>query len=317
MANLGTVQMTAQQQFPLVIADKLARMQSILRELESVAVAFSAGVDSTLVLKVALDTLGPDRVVAVTGRSDSLARAEFEQAVELASSVGAEHVVLDTDEFENPNYTSNPANRCYFCKTTLYDHMARFISGRGIRHIINGINADDLGDYRPGIQAAGEHNVRSPAAEAGLTKADVRELSLRFGLPTFDKPASPCLSSRVPYGQSVTPEKLRMIEAAEEFLHTLGFRECRVRHYEGGNKATRQQGIEESLPPWQRGIKGGQSARIEVPVESLPIVTSPEMSARITEYLRALGYSDVIIDPKGLRSGNLNDAILVNISSSR
>jgi uncharacterized protein len=229
-------------------------MQAILRELESVAVAFSAGVDSTLVLKVALDVLGPDNVIAVTGRSDSLARDEFDQAVELATSVGAEHVVLDTDEFQNPNYTSNPANRCYFCKTTLYDHIARLIRDRGLKHIVNGINVDDLGDFRPGIQAAREHEVCCPAAEAGLTKADVRELSRRLGLPTFDKPASPCLSSRVPYGQAVTPEKLRMIEAAEKFLHSLGIRDCRVRHYRTATiraaTVRERTASRRKLPPW-------------------------------------------------------------------
>ena len=314
-------------------------MQAILRELESVAVAFSAGVDSTLVLRVALDVLGPENVVAVTGRSDSLARAEFDQAVELASAVGAEHVVLDTDEFANPNYTSNPSNRCYFCKTTLYDHMERFIQERGINTIVNGINADDLGDFRPGIQAAKEHAVRAPAAEAGLTKADVRELSRRFGLPTFDKPASPCLSSRVPYGQAVTPEKLRMIEAAEAFLHSLGIRECRVRHYQSSEPAPNQyrdregavsaQGTDgNSGTPKRRhaeteGIEARSTARravahnvarIEVPSELLPQVSSPETAARIEEHLRAIGYDEITFDPKGFRSGSLNEAILVNIA---
>jgi uncharacterized protein len=303
----------------LTLDQKLAAMQSILRDLESVAVAFSAGVDSTLVLKVALDVLGPANVVAVTGRSDSLARDEFDQAVELASAVGAEHVVLDTDEFQNPNYTSNPNNRCYFCKTTLYDHMTRFIRDRGLNTIVNGINVDDLGDYRPGIQAAKEHDVRCPAADAGLTKADVRELSWQLGLPTFDKPASPCLSSRVPYGQAVTTEKLRMIEAAEKFIHSLGIRECRVRHYEGGTGANAEtlkrrnaeilDGAADPNDAW------GHIARVEVPIEVLPYVSSPEMSARIRTHFHSLGYSEVTFDPRGFRTGSLNEAILVNIAS--
>lgn len=272
------------------LEQKHARLEAILGELKSVAVAFSAGVDSTLILKVALDVLGPANVLAVTGRSDSLARGEFEQAVQLARDVGADHVVLDTDEFTNPNYTSNPSNRCYFCKTTLYDHMARLIAGRGIAHIVNGINADDLGDYRPGIQAAREYSVRCPAAEAGLTKADVRELSRQLGLATFDKPASPCLSSRVPYGQPVTPEKLRMIESAEMHLRSLGFRECRVRHHEE-NKAL-----------------------IELPLDDLPAAMAPNLAAEIIEKLRDLGYSEVKFDPRGFRSGSLNDAILVQVS---
>jgi uncharacterized protein len=273
------------------LESKYAKMQDILRGLQSVAVAFSAGVDSTLVLKAALDTLGAEHVVAVTGRSDSLARAEFVAACELSRTVGAVHVVLDTDEFDNTNYTSNPTNRCYFCKTTLYEHLTRFIQSRGLNAIVNGINADDLGDYRPGIQAAREFGVRCPAAEAGLTKTDVRELSRRLGLPTFDKPASPCLSSRVPYGEAVTPEKLRMIEAAEAYLHGLGIRECRVRHYD-------------------------QFARIEVPLEDIPRLTDPQTAVRVEAHMRSLGYEKVSVDPRGFRSGSLNETIPVTIASS-
>ncbi len=324
--------------------EKFAHMQAILRDLESVAVAFSAGVDSTLVLKVALDVLGPENVIAITGRSDSLARDEFDQAVALASSVGAEHVVLDTDEFQNPNYTSNPTNRCYFCKTTLYDHMTRLLRERGLKHIVNGINVDDLGDYRPGIQAAREHAVRCPAAEAGLTKSDVRELSRQLGLPTFDKPASPCLSSRVPYGQAVTPEKLRMIEAAEKFLHSLGIRECRVRHYqyrdeaaphqypdcEGAGGMAKRSAAMQAVQDQYRDREGaglaavdgaqefstrGHTARIEVPLDVLPLVNAPEMSDRITAHLKTLGYAEITFDPRGFRSGSLNEGILVNIAS--
>ncbi|GAG40528.1 unnamed protein product, partial [marine sediment metagenome] len=194
---------------------KFARMGDILRSLERVAVAFSAGVDSTFVLKVALDVLGPDNVVAVTGNSDSLARAEFDEAAKLAQGMGAEHVILETNELANQNYAVNPENRCYFCKTTLYERMKDFIRQRGIPHIVNGINADDYGDWRPGITAAREHSVRCPVAEAGLTKADLRELSKELGLPTFDKPASPCLASRVQYGEQITTEKLGMIESCE------------------------------------------------------------------------------------------------------
>ncbi len=266
------------------VDQKLAQMQQILRDLKSVAVAFSAGVDSTLVLKVALDTLGPDRVVAVTGRSDSLARAEFEEACRIAAEVGAQHVILDTDEFGNPNYLANPTNRCYFCKTTLYAQLRRFVAERGLNAIVNGINADDLGDYRPGIQAAGEHDVHCPAADAGLTKADVRELSRRLGLPTFDKPASPCLSSRVQYGEAITPEKLRMIESAELFLRSLGVRECRVRHH-------------------------NNLARIEVPPEFIPLLATPDTSARIDRHFRSLGYQYVCLDLRGFRSGSMNEVI--------
>ncbi|UCC29703.1 MAG: ATP-dependent sacrificial sulfur transferase LarE [Phycisphaerales bacterium] len=265
--------------------EKYERMQQILRELESVAVAFSAGVDSTFVLKVAIDTLGPKNVVAVTGRSDSLARAEFEEACKLADAVGAEHVILDTDEFENPDYTANPADRCYHCKTALYTRLKGFIAERGIKASVSGNNADDLGDFRPGLQAADEHQVRSPVAEAGLTKGDVRELSKRLGLPTHDKPASPCLASRVPYGEEITPEKLHMIELAEAFLREeMDIRECRVRHH-------------------------GNLARIEVPPVFIKTLAEPENAARIERHFRSLGYTYVALDLRGFRSGSMNEVI--------
>ncbi len=263
---------------------KFEQMKDIIRSLERVAVAFSAGVDSTLVLKVAVDVLGSENVTAVTGKSDSLAQAEFDHAVELADLVGAEHVVIETDEFDNPDYLANPTNRCYFCKTTLYEHLGGFIEERGIKAVINGINADDQGDWRPGIQAAAEHNVRAPAAEAGMTKQDIRDLSKRLGLPTFDKPASPCLSSRVQYGEPITPQKLRMIESCEAFLHELGFGECRVRHHD-------------------------KLARIEVPPDRIAELAEPELRARIDEHFRSVGYQYVALDIRGFRSGSMNEVI--------
>ena len=264
---------------------KHTRMVEIFRELESVAVAFSAGVDSTLVLKVALDTLGSKSVLAVTGRSDSVAAAELAEAGRIVSDLDVEHVVLDTDEFDNPDYVANPDNRCYFCKTSLYGHMTHLLRDRDIKTIVNGTNADDLGDYRPGLDAAREHGVRSPLAEAGLTKVDVRELSRCLGLATHDKPAAPCLSSRVPYGEEVTPQKLRMIESAERFLHDeLGIRECRVRHHNG-------------------------LARIEVAPENLPLLTKADNAARIDAHFRSLGYTIVTVDLRGFRSGSLNEAL--------
>jgi len=266
---------------------KYAQMREVIRSLERVAVAFSAGVDSTLVLKVAVDVLGPANVLAVTGRSDSLAAAEFEAARDLARRVGAKHVVLDTGEFENENYLSNPENRCYFCKTTLYDDMQRYLEQQpGSYAVVNGINADDLGDWRPGIQAAREHAVRCPAAEAGLTKTDVRALSERLGLPTFDKPASPCLSSRVQYGERITPEKLRMIESCERFLHGLGLAECRVRHHDN-------------------------LARIEVTPDCIAHLAEPEIRRGIVEHFRQAGYAYVTLDLQGFRSGSMNEVIAI------
>ncbi len=263
---------------------KLDSARRLLESLERVAVAFSGGVDSTFVLKLAVDTLGPDNVLAVTGRSASLATAELEDARRLAELLGAAHLVIDTQEFDNPNYLSNPTDRCYHCKTELYDRMAEALAPRGNWVIVNGANADDLGDWRPGLKAAGEHAVRAPCAEADLTKAEIRELSAEWGLPTHDKPASPCLSSRVPYGEPVTPEKLRMIERAEAVLRENGFRECRVRHHE-------------------------TLARIEVPVDRLAELAEPDLRTKIDAAFREIGYQHVTVDLRGFRSGSLNEVI--------
>ena len=263
---------------------KYARMREIIHSLERVAVAFSGGVDSMLVLKVAADVLGPDKVIAVTGNSASLPRAEFESANALATELGAEHVVLDTGEFENENYLGNPENRCYYCKSALYQEIERFSRGRGITRIIDGTNADDHDDWRPGRQAAREHAVRSPVAEAGLTKVEVRELSRHLGLPTFDKPAGPCLASRVQYGERLTAEKLRMIELCEAFLHDMGLPRCRVRHH-------------------------NYLARIEVPAEHIARLAEPETRRRIVEHFRQAGYNYVTLDLQGFRSGSMNEVI--------
>ncbi len=259
-------------------------MQEILRSLGRVAVAFSAGVDSTFVLKAAIETLGAENVVAVTGKSDSLARAEFEQAIQLAESFGAEHVLLDTREFEDPNYLANPENRCYFCKSELFGKLDGFLKERGLNAVVSGANADDLGDWRPGLQAGREHGVRNPCADAGLTKADIRELSRRMGLPTSDKPASPCLSSRVQYGEEITPEKLLRIDRCERLLRELGFRECRVRHHHN-------------------------LARIEVPADQVAALIEPSVRARIDAAFREFGYAYVTIDLRGFRSGSMNEVI--------
>ena len=263
---------------------KLARMQEILRSLERVAVAFSAGVDSTFLLKVAIDTLGPENVVAVTADSDSLARAEFEEAGKLAEAMGAEHVVIRTNEMDDPNYRANPENRCYYCKSELFGRLNGFIAERGLGAVVAGVNADDYADWRPGIQAGREHDVRAPCAEAGMTKQDIRVLSEQMGLPTFDKPAMPCLSSRVQYGEEITPDKLKQIERAEAFLRSLGFRECRVRHHHN-------------------------LARIEVPAAEIEAFCRPETRSRIDAALREFGYAYVTVDLRGFRSGSMNEVI--------
>ncbi len=272
----------------LSTAAKVEEARAILRSLGRVAVAFSGGVDSTFVLKLAVQTLGRENVLAVTGQSASIASAEVEEAIRLAQAIGAEHVVIDTQEFNDPDYIANPTNRCYYCKTELYTRMKPFIAERGFDAIVNGTNADDLGDYRPGLSAAGEHSVRAPAAEAGLTKPEIRVLSAEMGLPTHDKPAGPCLSSRVQYGESITLEKLRMIEAAETMLHELGFRECRVRHHD-------------------------KLARIEVPAGQIERLASPDLRMKIDAAFRELGYQYVCIDIRGFRSGSMNEVIAFGV----
>jgi uncharacterized protein len=285
--------------------EKLRRCHAILRDLRRVAVAFSGGVDSTCILKLAADVLGPANVLAVTGVSSSVAERELDDARALARRIGVEHVLLDTHEFEDPNYLANPTNRCYFCKTELYSRMTELLARRESAAqspcatsvptaeggcatigwtIISGTNADDLGDYRPGLAAAGEHAVRAPLAEAGLTKADVRALSAALGLPTHDKPASPCLSSRVQYGEAITPEKLGMIERAEAMLRELGFRECRVRHHD-------------------------KLARIEVPAGQIAALAAPELRSKIDAAFREIGYHFVTLDLRGFRSGSMNEVI--------
>lgn len=264
---------------------KYAALLAYLRGLESVVVAFSGGVDSAFVLLAAVRALGPAKVLAVTGRSASVPAAELAGVAELAADIGAAHEFLDTREFDNANYLANPANRCYFCKTELYSSLEPLRRRAGLRAIINGVNADDLGDYRPGLKAAAEHAVHAPLAECGIGKAELRELAAALGLRVFDKPASPCLSSRVQYGEAITPEKLRRIDAAETFLRGLGFRELRVRHHDN-------------------------LARIELPAEQIARLAEPELRRRVEAQLRELGYQYVTLDLRGLRSGSMNEVLL-------
>ncbi|MCC7372426.1 MAG: ATP-dependent sacrificial sulfur transferase LarE [Chloroflexi bacterium] len=267
---------------PRTTEQKLADLQNVLRGYESVVVAFSAGADSTLVAKVAADVLG-DRALAVTSASESLAERELDEALQYAESLRITHRVIYTQELQNPDYLANPTNRCYHCKTELYDHLVELARQEGFRHVANGLNLDDLGDYRPGLQAANEHDVRAPLQEAGLTKPDVRAISRLLDVPTWDKPAMACLSSRVPYGEAITPEKLRQIDHAEQVLRDLGYRQLRVRHH-------------------------GQVARIELPADQLTQFVA-EHAALVSERLKAFGFLYVTLDLQGFRSGSMNDVL--------
>ncbi|MCH8044696.1 MAG: ATP-dependent sacrificial sulfur transferase LarE [Planctomycetes bacterium] len=274
------------------IAAKRDRLLDTLRGYESCAVAFSAGVDSTVVAKAAQLALG-DRAVAVTGVSASLAEGELESAVELAALIGIRHETLATDELADEQYTRNAADRCYHCKTQLYEQMAPLAERFDARVIVNGANIDDIGDYRPGMIAAGEHRVRSPLIECDINKAEVRQLAAHWELPVADKPATPCLSSRIAYGEEVTPERLRMIDSAEQFLRARGLPEVRVRFHRG------------------------EMARIEVPVGALAKLCDPAFRKALVEELKSLGFTYVTLDLEGFRSGSQNEVLAIRSLASR
>ena len=263
------------------IATKREQLLDLMRSFPSCAVAFSAGVDSTVVAKAAALTLG-DRAVAVTGVSPSLADGELDAARRMAQLIGIRHLEIDTDEMSQPQYAENSPDRCYHCKTELYRQMKDLQQHLQVDVIVNGANADDLFDYRPGMRAASEQQVRSPLAESGLTKSDVRALAKEWELPIWDKPATPCLSSRIAYGEQVTVERLAMIDRAEQFLRQRGFATVRVRYH------------------------AGDLARIEVPLAELPRLLHEELRLQVAEYLQQLGFKFVTLDVMGFRSGSLN-----------
>ncbi|HEY8517751.1 MAG TPA: ATP-dependent sacrificial sulfur transferase LarE [Candidatus Binatia bacterium] len=259
---------------------KLARLRELLGEIPSAVVAFSGGVDSTFLLRVAHDVLG-ERVLALTTTSASMPAHELAEAKALAARIGARHLVVSTDEVAIEDYAKNPINRCYFCKDNLYRICHAEAAAHGLAAVLDGVNVDDLGDFRPGLDAASEQQVRHPLVEAGMTKADVRAASAVLGLPTWDKPASPCLASRVPYGTAITHERLQRIEAAERVLRELGFREFRVRY-------------------------GDDTARLEIAVAEMERCLDPEIRQRIVAGVRAAGFRRVVLDLEGFRSGSLN-----------
>lgn len=266
------------------IDDKFAALKLALRDLGSVAVAFSGGVDSTFLLRVAADTLGKDKVLAVIGDSPSLPRREFALAEALAEAFGVEVALTRPAELRNPRYTENSPDRCYFCKQELFTEICRLAAARGFAAVLDGNNADDAGDRRPGRRAAREAGVRSPLLEAGLTKEEVRGLSRRLGLPTAEKPAMACLASRLPYGTPITKEALGRVEAAEDFLHDLGFTQVRVRHHD-------------------------QVARLELLPAEMTRLLDAATNRRVVEKLRALGYAFVSLDLEGYRTGSMNSLL--------
>lgn len=271
------------QDWKVMVTVKLEQLKALFAEMEQALIAYSGGVDSTLIAKIAYDVLG-DRALAVTAVSPSLLPEELEDAKIQAATIGIPHKIVQTHEMENPNYTSNPVNRCYFCKSELHDTLKPLALELGYPYVVDGVNADDLHDYRPGIQAAKERGARSPLAEVGLTKVEVRQLSQQLGLPWWDKPAQPCLSSRFPYGEEITVAKLQRVGRGEIFLRKLGWENLRVR-------------------------SEGDTARIELPPEQIKeFVLTNDLQTLVTAF-QDFGFIYVTLDLEGYRSGKLNQVL--------
>ncbi|MHC4179472.1 MAG: ATP-dependent sacrificial sulfur transferase LarE [Planctomycetota bacterium] len=268
-------------ELPAELAAKRDRLVELLRSFGSCAVAFSGGLDSTVLAKAAQLALG-DAAVAVTGTSASLAVGELEESKELARQIGIRHEVIETGELGIAEYQENTAERCYYCKTELFTQVEKLAELLNVAVVADGSNRDDRGEHRPGIRAAEERKVRSPLAECGLTKPELRSLAEHWELPTWDKPATPCLSSRIAYGEPVTPERLAMVDRAERFLRERGFQPLRVRYHRG------------------------DVARIEVSMEELSKFTQPEFRREVVEHLKSVGFKYVSLDLEGFRSGSLN-----------
>ncbi len=264
--------------------EKLARVKEELKSLGSVVVAFSGGVDSAFLLKVAHDTLGGDKVLAATARSSTYPQRELDGAVTVAGFIGARHMVIDSEELEIEGFARNPVNRCYYCKGELFDKLTRIAAKEGLSAVLDGANADDASDHRPGAIAAGERGVRSLLKECGVTKKEIRALSLEMGLPTWNKPAFACLASRFPYGDEITREQLGMVEQAEYFLRDMGFTQVRVRNH-------------------------GGVARIELAPDEMARAVDPNTARRIHDRLKEIGFKYVALDLLGYRTGSMNEPL--------
>ncbi len=268
---------------------KLSQLQQLFEGMDRALIAYSGGVDSTLVAKIAFDVLG-DRSLAITANSPSLLPEELEDAKIQAAEIGITHEVVITHEMDNPNYTSNPINRCYFCKSELHDTLKPLTLERGYPYVVDGVNADDLQDYRPGIQAAKERGARSPLAEIGLTKAEVRQLSQYLGLSWWDKPAQPCLSSRFPYGEEITIEKLQRVGRGERYLRQLGLKNLRVR-------------------------SEGETAKIELPPEQIKEFILTHDLPQLVAAFQSFGFLYVTLDLEGYKSGKLNQVLSYSLQT--
>ncbi|MFC2098306.1 ATP-dependent sacrificial sulfur transferase LarE [Bacteroidota bacterium] len=264
--------------------EKLLKLQGLLNDMGEVTVAYSGGVDSTFLLKVAADTL-KTKCLGVLAVSPTFPSREYERAIETAKSMDALVQIIYTHELDDDNFVKNPVNRCYFCKSELFDSIAMLAEEERFNNFVDGSNMDDLGDHRPGMKALKERGVRSPLQEAGLTKDEIRDLSREMGLPTWNKDALACLSSRFPYGEKINREKLKMVDQAENYLTDLGFRYIRARHKE-------------------------KTVNIEVDPGQVPQLLETNTKERVEKYLRSIGYDEIIIDPEGYRQGKLNEKIL-------
>jgi len=301
--------------FPAVALSKLERLRELIRSYGSCLVAYSGGVDSVFLAHVAREVLG-EKLLAVIADSPSLPRRELEEALSIARRFQIPARVVKTAEFENPNYVANPNNRCYFCKHELFEELTPIAAAGGFAVIAYGENASDVGDFRPGGRAAAKFQVRAPLKEVGLTKQEIRGLSARLGLPTADKPQMACLSSRIPWGEPVTEEKLKMIEQAENFIRDLGFHDVRVRHHELHSNVksldrciVKSEGNDSTI---QRFNAVTSLARIEVGIAELPRLLAGENFLRVGEALKKMGYAHVTLDLHGYRPGSLNEAISLN-----